>query len=116
MPERKGSRIPSTEDVARISPKTESSGSINRSNPMVDWLESARSSESVGRSNPKLNELQKKASLLNLLDTPHALIPCSDASRYLSQLSDLLCEAVDTSRIKGGAAKHHESFPGQTTP
>ena len=113
-PERKGSRIPSTEDVARISPKTESSGSINRSNPKVDGLETARSSESVGRSNPKLNELQKKASLLNLLDAPHTLIPCGDASRYLSQLSDLLCEAVDTSRTKRGAVKHRESLPGQT--
>ena len=113
-PERRSSRNPSTEDVARNSPKTESNGSINRSNPKVDGLESARSSESVGQSNPKLNELQKNLSVLNLLDMPHVLVPCSDANRYLSQLNDLVCEAVDTSRNKGGAVKHRESLSVQT--
>ena len=103
-PERKKSRNPSVEDVVRTSLKTGSNDSIKRSNSVI-------SSESVNRSDSMLNEMQKKPSISNLLDTPHTLALCREASRYLSQLGDLLAEATDTCRIKGGGTKHRESLP-----
>ena len=104
-PEGKKSRNPSVEDVVIASPKAGSNDSIKRSNS------SALSSESVDQSNSTLNEMQKKPSISNLLDAPHTLALCSEATKYLSQLGDLLAEGTETTKVKGGGAKHRESFP-----